>query len=490
MRVCPGGTLCYTGETIELNIDAFSWADSIWGIINRMQSQFSSRLGFILVSAGCAIGLGNVWRFPYITGRYGGAMFVLFYLLFLAILGLPIMLCELAVGRGSRKSIASSFDVLEPKGTRWHLYKYGAIAGNMLLMMFYTTISGWLAYYFLHMASGTFNGLSVQSVNDVFNQLLASPLTMAGYMIFVVVSCFGVCYMGVQKGVERISKTMMICLLALMLALVVNSLSLPGAGEGMTYYLKPDWQRFIAYGPQEVIFAAMGQAFFTLSLGIGSLAIFGSYIGKEKSLLGESLWIILLDTFVALMSGCIIFPACFSYGIDPGSGPNLLFLSLPNVFIHMPSGQVWGTLFFLFMIFAAFSSVIAVFENITSCFCELLNVERKKAIRWLAPLMILLSMPCVLSFNVLSGIHPLGPGTGILDLEDFLVSSNLLPAGSIIYVAFCTRNSGWGWDNFYQEVNTGAGIRFPAWVKKYMTYWLPLLILYIFAAGYYGMLAG
>ena len=234
----------------------------------------------------------------------------------------------------------------------------------------------------------------------------------------------------------------------------------------------------------------MGQAFFTLSLGIGSLAIFGSYIGKEKSLLGESLWIILLDTFVALMSGCIIFPACFSYGIDPGSGPNLLFLSLPNVFIHMPSGQVWGTLFFLFMIFAAFSSVIAVFENITSCFCELLNVERKKAIRWLAPLMILLSMPCVLSFNVLSGIHPLGPGTGILDLEDFLVSSNLLPAGSIIYVAFCTRNSGWGWDNFYQEVNTGAGIRFPAWVKKYMTYWLPLLILYIFAAGYYGMLAG
>lgn len=345
-----------------------------------MRGQFSTRLGFILVSAGCAIGLGNVWRFPYIAGKYGGAMFVLFYLGFLAILGLPIMACEFAVGRASQRSVATSFEVLEPEGTKWHWYKYGAIAGNILLMMFYTTISGWMAYYFYKMLVGDFNGLTAEAVGILFGNLLADPLTMFGYMAGIVVICFGVCYLGLQKGVERITKTMMLCLLALMIALAINSLLLPGAGKGLEYYLLPNWQRFIEYGAQEVIFAAMGQAFFTLSLGIGALAIFGSYIGKEKRLAGEGIWIIMLDTFVAVMSGLIIFPACFSYGVDPGSGPNLLFVSLPNVFIHMPYGQIWGSLFFLFMIFASFSTVIAVFENLTSCFSELLDVDRKKII--------------------------------------------------------------------------------------------------------------
>ena len=454
------------------------------------REKFSSRLGFILISAGCAIGLGNVWRFPYIVGKYGGAAFVLIYLAFLLVLGLPIVVMEFAVGRASKKSAALSFDLLEPKGSKWHLTKYIAMAGNYMLMMFYTTVAGWMLLYFFKMLRGDFNGLDSAGTAEEFSKMLADPVIMTVFMVVIVLVCFTICAQGLVSGVERITKIMMLLLFLLMVVLAVHSVLLEGGAPGLEFYLKPDFGKMKEAGLGEAIFAAMGQSFFTLSIGIGALAIFGSYIGKEKRLTGEAISITLLDTSVAFMSGLIIFPACFSYGIDPGSGPNLLFLSLPNVFIHMPSGQIWGTLFFLFMIFAAFSSVIAVFENITSCFCELLNVERKKAIRWLAPLMILLSMPCVLSFNVLSGIHPLGPGTGILDLEDFLVSSNLLPAGSIIYVAFCTRNSGWGWDNFYQEVNTGAGIRFPAWVKKYMTYWLPLLILYIFAAGYYGMLAG
>ncbi|MGP1535534.1 MAG: sodium-dependent transporter [Dialister pneumosintes] len=452
-----------------------------------MRGQFSTRLGFILVSAGCAIGLGNVWRFPYIAGKYGGAMFVLFYLGFLAILGLPIMACEFAVGRASQRSVATSFEVLEPEGTKWHWYKYGAIAGNILLMMFYTTISGWMAYYFYKMLVGDFNGLTAEAVGILFGNLLADPLTMFGYMAGIVVICFGVCYLGLQKGVERITKTMMLCLLALMIALAINSLLLPGAGKGLEYYLLPNWQRFIEYGAQEVIFAAMGQAFFTLSLGIGALAIFGSYIGKEKRLAGEGIWIIMLDTFVAVMSGLIIFPACFSYGVDPGSGPNLLFVSLPNVFIHMPYGQIWGSLFFLFMIFASFSTVIAVFENLTSCFSELLDVDRKKIILCLIPTIIILSLPCILGFNVWNVFQPLGTGTGVLDLEDFFVSNNILPLGSLLYLVFCTSRYGWGWKNFFQEVNTGEGLKFPQWLRVYMTWGLPLIVLYIFVTGYYSI---
>ena len=424
-----------------------------------MQHGFSSRLGFILVSAGCAIGLGNVWRFPYITGKYGGATFVLFYLLFLIILGLPIVLCEFAVGRGSRMSVAGSFDVLEPKGTKWHVYKYVAIAGNTLLMMFYTTISGWMVYYFLQMIKGTFNGLNASSIGDVFTTLLADPVTMIGCMVFTVVACFCVCLMGIQKGVERITKVMMVLLIILMVVLAVNSLLLPNASKGLEYYLLPDWNRFKAHGVSEAIFAAMGQAFFTLSIGQGSLAVFGSYIGKQKSLLGEALWIIALDTFVAFMSGLIIFPACFSYGVDPGSGPHLLFVSLPNVFAHMPVGQ----------------------------FSELFGARRGKVIAILIPTIILLSLPCVLGFNVWSWIHPLGGNSGILDLEDFIISDNVLPLGSLVYLTFCTTKLGWGWDNFYKEVNTGSGMTFPGWSKAYMTYGLPFIILYIFFSGYYGM---
>ena len=451
------------------------------------RGSFSTRLGFILVSAGCAIGLGNVWRFPYITGMYGGASFVLIYLVFLAILGLPIMVAEFAVGRASVRSAAMSFDVLEPAGTKWHLYKYGAIAGNLLLMMFYTTISGWMLYYIYLMVSGRFEGLDAAGVGQVFGALLADPVTMAGYMALTVALCGGVCYLGVQAGVERITKLMMTCLLALMVVLAVNSVLLPGSEAGLSYYLMPDFGKIEEYGLREVIFAAMGQAFFTLSLGIGALAVFGSYIGKAKRLTGEAIWVIVLDTFVAIMAGLIIFPACFAYGVSPSSGPNLLFVTLPNVFNHMALGRLWGTLFFLFMAFASMSTIIAVFENLIVCFFELLHVDRRKIIRAGIPVMILLSLPCVLGFNVWSGFTPFGPGTGVLDLEDFFVSYNLLPLGSLVYLAFCTSRYGWGWKNFLREADTGRGVAFPQWIRCYVTYILPLIVLVIFLNGYYAL---
>ena len=442
-------------------------------------------MGFILVSAGCAIGLGNVWRFPFITGQYGGASFVLIYLVFLAILGLPIMVAEYAVGRASLHSVAMSFDALEPKGTKWHLYKYGAVAGNLLLMMFYTTVSGWMLYYFFKMATGGFEGLDAEGIGQAFGGLLADPVTLFINMAIIVLLGGGVCYLGVRAGVERITKSMMTCLLGLMVLLAVNSILLPGSGEGLRYYLYPDFGRLTEFGVQEVVFAAMGQAFFTLSIGIGSMAIFGSYIGKSKRLTGEAIWVILLDTFVALMAGLIIFPACFSFGVNPGSGPSLLFVTLPNVFNHMPLGRLWGTLFFLFMLFAALSTVIAVFENIVCCFLELLRKDRKIIISRGIPIIILLSMPCLLGFNVLSGIQPLGEGSCILDLEDFLVSNNLLPIGSVIYLLFCTSRYGWGWDNFIREADTGKGIAFPKWLRFYVSYVLPLIVLAIFVQGYY-----
>lgn len=442
-------------------------------------------MGFILVSAGCAIGLGNVWRFPFITGQYGGASFVLIYLVFLAILGLPIMVAEYAVGRASLHSVAMSFDALEPKGTKWHLYKYGAVAGNLLLMMFYTTVSGWMLYYFFKMATGGFEGLDAEGIGQAFGGLLADPVMLFINMAIIVLLGGGVCYLGVRTGVERITKSMMTCLLGLMVLLAVNSILLPGSGEGLQYYLYPDFGRLMEFGVQEVVFAAMGQAFFTLSIGIGSMAIFGSYIGKSKRLTGEAIWVILLDTFVALMAGLIIFPACFSFGVNPGSGPSLLFVTLPNVFNHMPLGRLWGTLFFLFMLFAALSTVIAVFENIVCCFLELLRKDRKIIISRGIPIIILLSMPCLLGFNVLSGIQPLGEGSCILDLEDFLVSNNLLPIGSVIYLLFCTSRYGWGWDNFIREADTGKGIAFPKWLRFYVSYVLPLIVLAIFVQGYY-----
>ena len=380
------------------------------------REKFSSRLGFILISAGCAIGLGNVWRFPYIVGKYGGAAFVLLYLFFLLILGLPIVIAEFAVGRASQRSVAKSFDVLEPEGAKWHWYKWGAIAGNYLLMMFYTTIAGWMILYCVKMAKGDFAGLNAEAVQGEFVSLTQNPLLMTVCMIIIVVLCFTICACGLQNGVERITKVMMLCLLGLMIVLAVHSVFLKGGQEGIVFYLKPDFHRLVEAGLGEAVFAAMGQAFFTLSIGIGALAIFGSYIGKERRLTGEAISVTVLDTFVALMAGFIIFPACFAYGVEAGSGPSLIFITLPNVFNAMAGGRIWGFCFFLFMSFAAISTVVAVFENIMSFSMDMTGCSRKKAAICNGIAIVILSMPCILGFNILSGFEPLGAGSNILDL--------------------------------------------------------------------------
>ena len=451
------------------------------------REKFSSRLGFILISAGCAIGLGNVWRFPYITGKYGGAAFVLVYLFFLLILGLPLMVMEFAVGRASQKSAALSFDVLEPKGTKWHLYKYGAMAGNYLLMMFYTTIGGWMLLYFFKMAFGQFEGMDSTQITESFSGLLNQPVLMTVFMILVVVLCFAICSMGLKNGVEKITKVMMLCLLALMVVLAIRSVLLKGGEEGLRFYLLPDFSRLSEGegGLWESVYAAMGQAFFTLSLGIGAMAIFGSYIDKDRSLMGESIQIGILDTFVALMAGLIIFPACFAYNVSPTQGVGLVFVTLPNMFNQMMGGRFWGALFFIFMTFAALSTIIAVFENILSFAMDLWGWSRKKAVLVNGIAIFVLSMPCVLGFNVWSGFQPLGAGSTIQDLEDFIISNNLLPLGSLVYLLFCVTRYGWGWDNFIKEADTGNGIKFPKWARPYLTYVLPLIVLLIFVMGYY-----
>lgn len=448
------------------------------------RERFSSRLGFILISAGCAIGLGNVWRFPYITGQYGGAAFVLVYLLFLVILGMPIMIMEFSVGRASQKSAARSFHVLEPKGSKWHLTGYAAMAGNYLLMMFYTTVGGWMLAYIVKMLTGEFVGLTPDEVGGVFNTMLSQPGYMTAWMIVTVLIGFFVCSLGLQNGVERITKVMMSFLFVILIALCVRSVTLPGASEGIAFYLVPDFNRMLEAGLFEVIFAAMGQAFFTLSLGIGAMSIFGSYISKERSLTGEALSICALDTTVALLAGLVIIPACFSFGIDAGQGPGLVFVTLPNIFNQMPAGQIWGALFFVFMSFAALSTIIAVFENIISFAMDLWGWERKKAVVVNLFLIIILSMPCVLGFNLWSDFAPLGTGTTIQDLEDFIVSNNLLPLGSLLYLLFCTSKRGWGWDNFITEADSGTGLKFPKALRFYCSYILPLLILFIFVVGY------
>lgn len=448
------------------------------------RERFSSRLGFILISAGCAIGLGNVWRFPYITGQYGGAAFVLVYLLFLVILGMPIMIMEFSVGRASQKSAARSFHVLEPKGSKWHLTGYAAMAGNYLLMMFYTTVGGWMLAYIVKMLTGEFVGLTPDEVGGVFNAMLSQPGYMTAWMIVTVLIGFFVCSLGLQNGVERITKVMMSFLFIILIALCVRSVTLPGASEGIAFYLVPDFNRMLEAGLFEVIFAAMGQAFFTLSLGIGAMSIFGSYISKERSLTGEALSICALDTTVALLAGLVIIPACFSFGIDAGQGPGLVFVTLPNIFNQMPGGQIWGALFFVFMSFAALSTIIAVFENIISFAMDLWGWERKKAVVVNLFLIIILSMPCVLGFNLWSDFAPLGAGSTIQDLEDFIVSNNLLPLGSLLYLLFCTSKRGWGWDNFITEADSGTGLKFPKALRFYCSYILPFLILFIFVVGY------
>lgn len=454
------------------------------------REKFSSRLGFILISAGCAIGLGNVWRFPYIVGQYGGAAFVLIYVAFLILLGLPIIVMEFAVGRASQKSAALSFDVLEPKGTKWHIEKWFAMAGNYILMMFYTTVAGWLFLYVVKMALGDFTGLDAEGVAAEFNSVLANSTLMIGFMVICVVLCFSICAMGLQNGVEKITKLMMVCLLFLMIALAVNSVRMEGGGPGLEFYLKPDFSKIREAGLGEVVFAALGQSFFTLSIGIGALAIFGSYIGRERRLAGEAINVLVLDTFVAFMAGLIIFPACFAYNIEAGQGPSLIFITLPNVFNNMPGGQFWGTLFFVFMSFAAASTVIAVFQNIVSFATDLTGCSVKKAVLVNTFVIIALSIPCVLGFNAWSSFAPFGEGSTILDLEDFLVSNNLLPIGSLVYLLFCTSRYGWGFENFLKEANAGEGLRFPRWVKGYVSYVIPVIILFIFIQGYWSKFAG
>ena len=450
----------------------------------KEREQFGSRIGFILVSAGCAIGLGNVWKFPYICGMYGGAAFIVMYLIFLALLGLPILICEFSVGRASRKGMGKAFDVLEQKGTKWHRLKWMSIIGSYLLMMFYTMVGGWMIYYAFLELSGKLSGLNSSEITATFNGLLSQPEIMFIFTFIAIILSFGVCALGLENGVERITKVMMSLLLGLIVILAVHSFVLPNASVGIKFYLVPNLSLVKQTGIGEAIFAAMTHAFFTLSIGIGAMEIFGSYLDKKRSLTGEAVSIVILDTFVALMAGFIIIPACFAYGVNPYSGPSLLFITLPNVFNNMTGGRIWGFMFFLFMSFAALSTIIAVFEEIVAMWMDITECKRTKAVGIIIAITVL-SIPAILGYNLLSGIQPIGAGTTIMDLEDFLVSYNLLPLGSLVIVLFCTRKNGWGFDSFVKEANTGEGIKLPLWVRKYMAYILPLIITIVYIKGYY-----
>ncbi len=448
------------------------------------REKLGSRMGFILLSAGCAIGIGNVWRFPYIAGMYGGGMFVLFYLLFLIAMGVPVMTMEFAVGRASRKSVIRSFAELEKPGQKWHLHGYLGMAGNYLLMMFYSTVAGWMLYYFYQMLAGGFTGKDKEQVADMFQGMLEDPTVLTLLMVIIVVTGILICSFGLQKGVERITKVMMTLLLFIIVVLAVRSMTLEGGIEGLRFYLMPDVERMQEVGIPETITAAMNQAFFTLSLGIGSMAIFGSYIDKSRSLLGESVNIAILDTFVAFVSGLIIFPTCFAFDISPDMGPSLIFITLPNIFNHMAGGRVWGTLFFVFMTFAAFSTILAVFENIISCGMDFFHWSRKKSCLVNLVALIVLSLPCVFGYNLWSSIQPLGEGSSILDLEDFMVSNVILPVGSLIYLLFCVTRYGWGFDHYLKEANTGEGLKISRGVRFYVTFILPVLLLVLIVKGW------
>ena len=447
------------------------------------RESFKSRLGFLLVSAGCAIGIGNVWRFPYVAGQNGGGIFVLFYLLFLIIMGLPVLTMELAVGRASRKSAVQAYKVLEKPGSKWHIHGYFAILGCYLLMMYYTTVSGWMISYCFEFLTGTFQpGMASEEVSSVFGNMLASPLKMGFWMVLTVVVGFFVCSRGLQNGLEKISKVMMCALLILIVILAIHSFTLSGAAEGLSFYLVPNLNTVRSVGLGSVIAAAMNQSFFTLSLGVAAMEIFGSYMSRDNTLAGEGIRICALDTFVAIMAGLIVFPACFSYGVEAGAGPQLIFITLPNVFINMAGGQIWGTLFFLFMTFASFSTVIAVFENIMSFAMDMFGVSRQKAAFINCILILFASLPCVLGYNVWSGLHLIG-GRDVLDSEDFLVSNLLLPIGSLIYLLFCVTRWGWGFDNYLKEANTGKGMKISKHLKLYFQFILPILILIILIQG-------
>lgn len=448
------------------------------------REKLKSRLGFILLSAGCAIGIGNVWRFPYVVGNNGGGLFVLFYIIFLAIMAVPILTMEFSIGRASKRSIMCAYNKLEPKGSKWHIHSGFALAGNYLLMMFYTTVAGWMIYYFYKYLVGDFEGINTEAVKTEFNNMLAEPTTMILWTTIVIVVGFLVCSLGLQNGVERITKVMMLALIALIVVLAIHSLTLEGGLEGLKFYLVPNLDTVSEKGWLSVITAAMNQSFFTLSIGIGSMEIFGSYIEKDRSLLGESLTIAGLDTGVAIISGLIIFPACFAFEVNPDSGPSLIFITLPNIFAEMPFGRIWGGLFFLFMSFAAFSTVITVFESIISCWMDKWNFSRKKVCLINCIAIVVLSMPCVLGFNLLSGFQPLGEGTTILDLEDFLVSNILLPGGSIVITLFCTNKFGWGFDNYFAEVNSGKGLKVQKWMKVYFKWILPIVVVFLLIQGF------
>ena len=451
------------------------------------KEQFGSRLGFILVSAGCAIGLGNVWKLPYICGENGGAAFIVIYLACLAMLGLPMLICEYAVGRGSGKSVMKAYDVLQPEGTIWGKVKYFCFAGNYLLMMFYTMVAGWMLHYVYLMITGKFVNADTAQVKDIFENMLNEPGVMMFWTMVIILLCFGICALGLKNGVENITKVMMILLVVLMVVLVFRSVTLPGAEEGLKYYLVPDFKKLSEHGIFNVIFAAMTHAFFTLSIGMGSMEIFGSYLSKERKLTGEALSVTILDTFIALMAGIIIIPSCFAYDVQPDAGPSLLYITLPSVFNHMPNGRLWGTCFFIFMSFAAISTVIAVFENIVKMTHDATEWERKKCVLVNLIGVAVLSIPAVLGYNILSGIQPLGAGSTIMDLEDFIVSYNILPLGSILFVLFCVRKNGWGWDNFVAEVNTGKGMSLSHKLRWYMNYIVPTLGILIYLGGYYDM---
>ena len=451
----------------------------------KERETFGSRLGFILVSAGCAIGLGNVWKFPYMCGQFGGAAFILIYLVFLLIMGIPVMVCEFGVGRASRHSVAAAYETLEPQGTKWHITKWIGIIGCYFLMMFYTTVGGWMLYYCVRSFSGDFVGADMETVSAGFSDMLGNMPLMTFWTILICIIGFGVCAFGIQKGIEKVSKFMMTALLLIMIVLAIHSVMMKGAGAGIRFYLIPDFRQMAEIGIGNVIFGAMSQAFFTLSIGIGAMLIFGSYMEKDQRLFGEAVNITVLDTVVALMAGFIIIPACFAYGIEPGAGPSLIFITIPNIFAQVAGGRVWGGLFFLFLSFAAFTTLVAVFENIISFDMDLFGWSRKKSTLVSLILIIILSMPCVMGFNVLAGFTPLGEGSTIMDLEDFIVSNNLLPLGSLGYVLFCIKKNGWGWNHFLEEINQGEGWKFPSGIKGYMSYGLPLLIIIIYLKGYY-----
>lgn len=447
---------------------------------NVEREQLASRIGFLLISAGCTIGLGNIWRFPYITGKYGGAAFVLIYLAFLILLGFPILLMEYSIGRAGKLNIAGAMRKLEPAGSKWHIFGYMGIIGNVLLVMFYTTVAGWGLAYIYYSINSSFSGLAPQEVGNFFGTFLSNTLEIVSLMALVVVIGFWVCSKGLQNGAEKVSKNLMAGMIIILLILVFKSVTLPGASAGIDFYLKPD---FSLIG-REAVYAAMGQAFFTLSAGAGGMAIFGSYIGKERSLVGESINVVALDTSIALLAGLVIFPAAFAFGIDADSGPELIFVTLPNIFNQMAGGQIWGFLFFVFLSFAAMSTVIAIFENIMAFTIDEWGWTRKKAAFVNAIGIFILSLPCALSFGPLSSIQPFGPGSGILDLEDFIFSNNILPIGAISIVMFCTLKFGWGWNNFIIEANTGKGKKIPEWISPYARYVLPLIVLTIIVQGW------